>query len=211
MLGGFAVLFEGGGVAGVEDLPGAGKGQRIGFDRRPAHGAGFNAATVWLGLGKRGGGPGQFPLGVLPHGGLVVFDAQDIVAALFLGDDLGGFFLAVEWVGGDDAVQQVNDSERSSFWAAGSSWPLLGAANRATGAPSSCLTRLTMQPKWSRMVLPSRAREAGRRRLGFAASGSARRPRRPGPGPGAGHAARYRWGPDRKRVAFLGPEAQQPC
>ena len=60
--------------------------------------------SVWA----KGGGAGQFLLRVLPDGGLVVFDAQDVVAALFLGDDLGGFFLAVQRVGGDDAAQQVD-------------------------------------------------------------------------------------------------------
>ena len=37
-----------------------------------------------------------------------MFDAHDIVAGLRLGDDLGGFFLAVERVGGDDAASQVH-------------------------------------------------------------------------------------------------------
>ncbi len=54
VLGRLAVLLESGGVAGVEDLPGAGKGQRIGFDVGHAHGAGFNAAAIEFGLGKRG-------------------------------------------------------------------------------------------------------------------------------------------------------------
>jgi len=60
VLGGFAVLLEGGGVAGVEDLAGGGKGQRIRFDRRPAYGAGFDAATAGFGLDKRGVAPVSF-------------------------------------------------------------------------------------------------------------------------------------------------------
>src|ERR1017187_7917198 len=51
--GGVAVLLEGGGVAGVEGPPGAEKGQRVGFARIPAHGAGFNATAVGFGLGKK--------------------------------------------------------------------------------------------------------------------------------------------------------------
>jgi hypothetical protein len=54
VVGGFAVLFEGGGVAGVEDLVGGRKGQCIRIDGRHAHGAGFNAAAVGFGLDKRG-------------------------------------------------------------------------------------------------------------------------------------------------------------
>lgn len=54
VLGGFAVLFEGSRVARVENLPGAGKGQRVGFDRGLAQGAGFNATAAGFGLGKRG-------------------------------------------------------------------------------------------------------------------------------------------------------------
>ena len=54
------VLLEGGGVAGVEDLPAPGKGQRIGFDRHRAHRAGFNPAPAGFGLGKRGVAPASF-------------------------------------------------------------------------------------------------------------------------------------------------------
>jgi D-tyrosyl-tRNA(Tyr) deacylase len=60
VLGGVAVLFEGGGVARVENLPGAGKGQRVGFDLCPAHSASFDATAVGFGLGKRGVAPASF-------------------------------------------------------------------------------------------------------------------------------------------------------
>ncbi len=60
VLRGFAVLFEGGGVAGVEDLAGTGKGERIGIDGCGGHGAGFNAAAAGFGLGKKGVRPESY-------------------------------------------------------------------------------------------------------------------------------------------------------
>ena len=103
-----AVLFESGLVVSVEYLSDAGKGQGVGFHRDPAHGAGFRCGRGWVRSGLKGRGLGEFFLGVLLNGGLVGFDAQHKVTTFFLRDELGGFFLAVERVGAEDAVQQVH-------------------------------------------------------------------------------------------------------
>ena len=54
--------------------------------------------SVWA----KGGWLRRVFLGVLLDGGLVGLDAQHKVAAFFLRDELRGFFLAVERIGGDD-------------------------------------------------------------------------------------------------------------
>src|ERR1035441_5452780 len=60
VLGGFPLLLVGRGVAGIENLAGAGKGQCVGVDGGPAHGAGFDPAPVELDLDKRGVAPASF-------------------------------------------------------------------------------------------------------------------------------------------------------
>ncbi len=57
---------------------------------------------------KKGGHFRQLLLGVGVERGLVVPDLQDIVPALFAGNDVGGLVLTVKGIGRDDGIDQVH-------------------------------------------------------------------------------------------------------